>query len=141
MSLLGVEGAIITRLKAQLPAGTTVASGAAVAGAALDVATLVPAVVVQPGNATVVSSSHNSRKIVEEQVWIVAAIMKLTPDADGLLVNNYFALNALATSVVRALVGFASIAIMRPLKYAGRDALVIGTGLVETPLRFTTRVY
>lgn len=138
--VLGIELELIARLKEKIP-GVTVASGAAMAGASVDVAKLEPILLVQSGEATVSSVSHNATGIIEEQTWMVAVVMELIPDADGLLLKNYTAVDALISSVVKALSGFVSPYIMGALAYTGRDAPSIEPGLIEVSLRFSARVF
>ena len=140
MTLLAIETEIIARLKAQIT-GAQVASGAAVAGAAVDVATLAPLILVQPADASVESISHDGTGVVEEQNWVTSVVMSLTPDADGTLLNDYSLVDTMISAVVVALSGYVSLVAMGPFSYTGRDVPTITAGLIEVPLRFSVRVF
>lgn len=140
MTISAIETGIIAQLGSKL-VSVQVASGAAIASAAADIAKLAPIIFVQPAEAAVTSSSHDGTGIVEEQTWLVSIITEITPDADGLLVADYGGVDVLISSVLGALSGFMIAGAMGPCTYIGRDVPTIGAGLLEIILRFTVRVF
>lgn len=136
MSFLALESALIERLKARLPAGTHVLTGADLAGVA-EGSQPTPAVHVIYQGYRVAEARPDGRAARIEQTWLAVVAVRNVRDArSGEAARNDASL--LADGVIDALMGWQPPGTSSPLKITQAPRAGYFAGHLYLPLAFTT---
>lgn len=133
MNPLAIETAIVDALRAALP-GTTVTSAANVFGS-VDLARLLPAVIVVPGPTEPLDDGTDTA-FSESQNWQIDVAVLSAPDHQN-LTKNFQPAGELIGQTIAVLAGLDIGAPYQRLAYRGRGEPEYLTGRVHFPLLFT----
>lgn len=136
MSFLALESALVERLKAKLPAGVHVLTGADLDGVS-EGSQPTPAVHVVYQGYRVIETRPDGRAARVEQVWLAVVAVRNVRDARTGAAARADA-GALGDGVISALMGWQPVGTSSPLKLAQAPRAGYSAGHFYLPMAFTT---